>query len=166
MEAVHEWKIRPAIGADLNFIYSTWLKSYRCDSTLGRQVRKSIFFKEYYGVLDSIFQRERTRTLVACLPWNEVVILGFLVFEPDIIHYCFTKSDWQKKGVSKSLALRAFGSLPKRQKLPSGFIGREIQFTHRTRHFGEVCESRPGLIFNPFNLFKKTNQNEAENGKK
>lgn len=161
-----DWKIRHARGEDLNFIYSTWLKSYRCDSPTGRSVRKSVFFREYYGVLDSIFQSRSTQTLVACLPNNEIVLLGFLVFQPDILHYIVVKSDWQQRGVAKSLCEKAFGSLPARQILPSAYIGREIQYTHYTRHFEPVLYQRPGMIFNPFLLFQKANQKEAENGKK
>lgn len=138
------WKIRIACGEDLNFLYSTWLNSYRCDSLIGRSTKKSIFFDEYKRVLDSILSATKTETLIACLPQDEKVILGYLVFEEGILHYVFTKQDFRRMGIARSLFSVAFGD---GVSLPS--------HTHLTRTGREILKSQSGLTYNPFLLFSR-----------
>lgn len=151
MTSKQEWAIRPAVGNDLNFIYSTWLNSYRHASRLGSSMRKSVFFKEYYGVLDDILAR--AKVLVACLPEEPTVILAFFVYEhrnhPElsIIHYAFTKESFRSLGIQRSLVKEA--------RLGEG---EPVFHTHETRDSENFFDGNPCLIYNPFLLFSRTNK--------
>lgn len=134
------WTIRPAEGQDIPFIYSSWLNSYRYDSSLGRGCRNQVFFPEYNRVIDRILSRENVKTIVACKTDEPGVIFGYLVFQPGILHYCFVKEVFRKEGVASSLALSASPA---------------IQFTHRTTALEPILKKHPELIFNPFILFKQ-----------
>lgn len=151
-----EWKIRLAAGPDLNFIYSTWLNSYRTDSYFGQSTRKSVFYDKYNEIVDAILAKPSTTALVAALPNELNVILGYLIFEPNILHYCFVKESWQRAGIAKSLAAAAFLN-------PRG----AVSFTHRTRWAEPVIARYPSAIYNPFLLFERqTSEKTRKNAQK
>lgn len=134
------WLIREAKPDELNFVYATWLNSYYADSYLGKSCRKTIFYQEYPSIIDAILNRPLTKIIIAEL---ESVILSYLVFEPKILHYLFTKEIYRKQGVAKSLYKKAFDD-----KAP-------LAFTHTTREGESFLTSRPELTFNPFKLYQQ-----------
>lgn len=144
MPSKNNWSIRLAVPADLSFIYSSWLNSYRSDSGIGRSTRKSIFFKEYNRVIDGILSDPFTRILVACLPDESNVICGFLAFAPGTLHYCFVKEDFRRFGIARSLAEEALGE---------GVS--EIWCTHRTELSRPIFQKNTELQYNPFLLFQR-----------
>lgn len=154
-----EWAIRPAIGSDLNFIYSTWLNSYRSDSKIGNSTRKSIYFSHYYGVLDAILRNQRTKVLVSCKLDEPNVIFGFFVFEnsiddinPATIHYSFVKEGFRRHGILKSLFEKAFDG-----------AGAAFFYTHQTREIEKILKENPKFLYNPFLLFsREDDQNHEE----
>ncbi len=134
--------IRPATGKDISFIYDTWLKSFRCDSPLGRSSKKSVYFDEYKLVIDFILSQ--SETIVAHSTTDTNLILAYLVFAPGTIHYAFCKEAFRKLGITKALFLEAFSE------------GQEpIQVTHRTGESSEIFRNHQFLIHNPFKLFKQ-----------
>lgn len=140
-----EWTTRPAKPEDLNFIYSSWQKSYQCDSYFGNSARKSIFFENYPSIVDSILARPNVDVVVACLNDNPNVILGYLVFElENILHYCFVKECWRRAGIARGLVAAAFFE-------PVG----GLVFTHRTKTAEPVIARYPSLNYNPFLLFQR-----------
>jgi GNAT superfamily N-acetyltransferase len=146
-----KWLLRAPKSSDLNFIYSTWLNNYRSDSEIGKSIKKSIYFAEYYGVLDAIFECKQTKVLIACLPEETNVILGFLVGADKILHYIFVKEDFRRNGIGRSLFENCF---------PEG--GGAVEFTHRTTSTHRLAE-KLSLTYNPFLLFERIIQG-AQNG--
>ena len=131
------WIIRHANPDDIPFIYATWLNSYRTDSDIGKSVKKSIYFKEYVKVLDSILAKDDTTVLVAVLPRNTAIILGYLVFQPSVIHYAFVKESFRKNNIAKSLLIDSAQHF--------NF------FTHRTKKSEPIIKSKlTQLDYNPF----------------
>ena len=137
---MQEWAIREARGNDLAFIYSTWLNSYRSDSHHRKTCTKFVFFKEYPKVIDLILAR--SQVLVACLPDDENVIIGYLVCETmnNILHYAYTKESFRNLGVAKSLI--------KWTPLKDPVL------THKTRCVEPLIEFL-GMTYNPFLLFER-----------
>ena len=140
-----DFKIRPAQGDDLNFIYKSTLDSYRYDSHLGKSCKNSIFYPEYQKVLDTILGKSDTKVLVACKPDEENIIFGYLIYEPLVLHYAFVKEAFRHYNIAKSLFTEAFGD---------GSV--TIQVTHQTKSIGELIRDHPQLVFNPFLLYKQT----------
>lgn len=141
------WIIREAKPDELNFIYSTWLNSYRYDSFIGKACTNSIFFSEYAAVIDSILQKPETCTLVAYFEESPSIILSYLVYEPLALHYLFTKEMYRNNGIATDLLFHAF---------PSCLQGDSIEFSHRTFTSEPILEKyKKHLRFNPFKLYER-----------
>lgn len=139
------WSIREAEGDELPFIYATWLNSYRSDSWVGKSVRKGLFFHEYPIILDALLQK--SKVLIAYFPDTPSVILSYLVYEPEVLHYVFTKEVYQKNGIAMSLFLTAFENL-----LSQGTL---IHFSHRTFMSEAILQKyQENLNYNPFKLYE------------
>ncbi len=136
--------IRSANGSDLNFIYATWLRSYRNDSEIGISVRKSVYFDSYQLIIDNILAKSTTRVIVACKPDEPEVIFGYLVAEPtlDVLHYAFTKEAFFKLGVAKSLYKTLFLN-----SSPSS-----VSISHMTHQANDLCKQ---FNYNPFLLYSQ-----------
>lgn len=131
-----KWAIRPANKDDIPFIYATWLNSYYHDSW-ARSVKKTIYFDNYKHVIDQLLQDSEVK--VACLPENTNVILGFLVEQLNIVHYCFVKEAFRRMGVAKSL-----------------FDHEKAYITHITRSFSPILrDHEETFTYNPFILFNQ-----------
>lgn len=151
----HPWVIREAKAEDLNFIYATWLNHYRYYSSLGKSCRNSVFFAEYPKVIDELLERPSTKVLVACFPETKDVVLSYMVFEPLILHYVFTKEIYRKHGIARTLFNQAFP------------YANTIQFTHRTLESEPLLQKYGNqLVFNPFHLYQQMNSPQKERGEK
>jgi hypothetical protein len=134
------WTIRNAVGDDLPFIYATWARSYRYDSPLGRSCRNSIFFPNFNKVIDWIMNQDDTRIVVASDPNDSKVIYGYLVHQPDVVHYVFTKEIFCNFGIAKSLF---------------NYVGGATYCSHKTLMSKDILDKHPEIIYNPFLLFKQ-----------
>lgn len=143
--------IRPARGSDLNFIYSTWLDSYRYDSKLGKSHKNSIFFENYRHVIDHIFSKPDTTTTIACIKEDQNTILGYIVSEPKILHYIYTKGAFRRFGIAKSLAFEAFKDFTHLEN---------ISHTHETYTAAPILDKYPALIHNNLLLYKTHKENQ------
>jgi len=142
------YQIRSAKPADINFIYATWLNSQKYDTALGLSCRKALFFEQYRLVIDTILASEATQVLVAVLPENEDVILGYLVFQtPDTLHYAFVKEAFRKLGIAKQLIEKAYPSFLEKNK--------NLYFSHSSKYAQPILKKFTNLTFNPFLLYKK-----------
>ena len=134
-----EFRIRLADSSDLNFIYDTFLNSLHYDTELGKSCRNDIFYPEYQKIIDRILLRSTIK--VACHQEEPSVIFGYLIFEPDILHYCFIKQSFRRLGIATALFNDSF---------TNGFV----YATHLTRS-GVPTLKKFNLIFNPFILYKE-----------
>jgi hypothetical protein len=104
-----EFNIRKATGQDLPFIYSTWLNSFKHSSNIGKSCRSTIFFEEYRQIIDNILAQSEVR--VACHHEVPDVIFGYAVYDPECIHYAFTKESFRKLGIAKKLLEPVMGTI-------------------------------------------------------
>jgi hypothetical protein len=126
------WKLREPIGSDIPFIYSSWMKSYRYGSHIGKSCKNSILYSNFYKIIDYILSQDNTKILVASHLDDPLIVFGYMVAQPNVIHYCFVKEDFLRFGIAKSLYEEIGG----------------IYFTFKT------MAVIPELVFNPFLLYK------------
>lgn len=131
------YKLRQAIPSDINFIYSTWLDSYRYDSTIGKSCPNSTFYPNYQQVIDNLLKD--SDVLVACHDESPEVIFGYLVYDSDIIHYCFVKQAFRELGLAYAMWREA--------QFP-------LTFTHKTLSLEPILIKHKELKYNPFLLFQ------------
>lgn len=133
-------EIRQAIPNDINFIFSTWLKSYRKSSFVGEKVENKEFFNNYNQIIDNLLLK--STTYVACLKDDEIVICGYICAQDDIIHYIFVKEVFRNLGIARKLI--------KHMEVPPTYT------THLTR-MSEGLLVKFNLKYNPFLLFQGGN---------
>ena len=136
-----DFKIRSPEPKDLNFITSTFLKSMKTESSLGRSTRSKIFFKEFNEVLDYILSV--STTLIACEKDTESTILAYLIYENETIHYCYVRPSVRRFEIAKDLLLYVY---PDKQ---------DVYFSQNTNDSKKICKKYPELVFNPFTLYRK-----------
>lgn len=127
---------------DLNFILSTWLKSYRLDSKFTNFIRNSVFYPWHERLIKKILARENTRPYVACLKEDPFVILGYLITEGPVVHFAYVKGPFRRMGIFKTMMKAAAIDL----QAP----GERINYTHHTQDMNWLSEKYPTLNFHPY----------------
>jgi len=138
--------IREPRATDLNFITSSFLKSFRRESSLGRNTHLESFYKDFPKVIDSILSK--SSVLVAALPENDNAIISFIVYEPTIIHYAYTKTVFRKMNVIKELIQKAMN------------LKEPLFYTFLTNDIKKIQIKYPELKFNPFINYQKEIHND------
>ncbi len=130
-----------ALGAeDLPFVYATWLKQVVKNCVGFEHLSDARLYHKQMQVVKSILSR--AATLVAHLPDDPHVILGYLVLEKSrrvarpIIHWIYVKSPWRENGIAAQL----LGELSPNDCVAS-YMSRVTQ--------GKIISKYPGLQFDP-----------------
>lgn len=100
--------------------------------------------------MDWILAQESTVTLVAVLPDDPSIILGYLVYEPGILHYVFVKEAFTRIGIARSLYDRA---------------GLPMTCTHKTVTVRPIMDKYPNIVYNPFLLFVSQRRKDGSTNK-
>lgn len=97
-------KIRQQNEDDTNFIYHSWLRSYRNRADV---IPYHWYYKIYQGVLDRILKRPAARVAVACHPEYSDQIFGFIAYEHTgpipTVHYIYVKDPYRSNGIAQAL---------------------------------------------------------------
>jgi len=111
---------------DVDFIWSSWLKSYR-SSPHTRKWSEAAYLDYQRPRIERLLGR--SQVLVARpLDWAQG-ILGYLVYEPNLIHYVYVKSTYRHQGVARSLLAT------------SGVQLSECSYSHRVPPFALYLDS-------------------------
>lgn len=130
------YTIRPAIPSDLNFIFSTWSKSYRYNSKLGRLCRNSIFFPAFQKVMDHLLGISPVNVASSD---DGLTIYGYIVYQPpNILHYVYVKDAFAKLGIAWALLGASFQDVS------------QYTVTHLSDDGESILEAHPEFDFNPF----------------
>jgi hypothetical protein len=129
------FKVRAYKPEDKSFIMATFLRGLYYGDSWFSLMPKDVFMKNYTQVIEAMLLKNAV--MVACLPDDEDVILGYSIISFDFttIHWVFVKSAFRKQGITKSL-------LP---QYPT-------QVTHLTDLGRQLLPKFKECIFNPFAL--------------
>lgn len=100
---------------ECNLVLAGWLRTYVGERPGG--IERSVFFQLCAPVVRALIAS--STVVVATLPEAHDVVLGWVAFDGDVLHYVVVKPRWQRLGVA-SFLLRDFMGLP-------------ITYTHRTQ---------------------------------
>lgn len=138
-------KHRPLKPSDMNFIYSSWLKSYR-QSDWAKDISNDVFFTQHKEIIDNIIARPTTSVIVICNPNDDDQLYGFLVHEvagsSAAVHFVYMKYNFRKLGIMKNL-MGVYGYTTSTSPV---FI------SHIPRNY-ETLKTRYNLVFSPYLLF-------------
>lgn len=107
--------IRPARTEDINFVFDSWLKSWRKSRYAG-VVPNHLYYATYRATIESLVARGAMLT-IACHPVNTDHILGWICTEQTldgyaVVHYLYVKDPFLKLGVDKELLEAVTGITP------------------------------------------------------
>ena len=110
--------IRLHEATDEDFIYSTWMKSFR-DNSYARAVPTQLYNIGQRKRINKILSKEGVNVLIACDAETPELIYGYAVMErtPDVLHYVYVKSAYRKLGIAKALLI--------------DFLDNSVLYTHK-----------------------------------
>jgi len=134
-------KMRAPNTEDTNFIFNSWLKSYR-SSNFAKDQCNVVFFENYKKVVSDLI--ERSLITIVCNPEDDNHLYGYIVFEnlPGnnlLVHYLYVKHTYRKQGIAKQLV----GSV------------RTSSNPILTSHHTQVCKTSKSIIYiyDPYRAF-------------
>lgn len=95
------YTIRPFTETDRSFIFSTWLLGLYHGNDWFGEIDKDVYFKQYQQVIDALLKKSEVR--VACLPDEPDVVLGYVAYTGNTLHWVFVKKAWRKLGIATAL---------------------------------------------------------------
>lgn len=97
------FSIRQSNLNDINFVYATWLRSYKDFSPISKYIERQSFFPSYQRILDKLLSRDQIKVMIACDENDSELIFGYVAFEPGIVHFIYVKEPFRKMGIAKKL---------------------------------------------------------------
>lgn len=100
-----EIMVREPTGVDVDFITSSWLKSFRESGFMVNTVPNRVYFNQHHKILEKIIPR--SRILVACNSMDPDQIFGWICAEIMdrhlVIHYIYVKDAFRQMGIASRL---------------------------------------------------------------
>lgn len=129
--------------ADLNFILSAWLQSYKT-SEFAHHIPKNVYYPHHQELISQILLKETNHTMVACDPIDSSLILGFITFstKAPIIFYCYVKHSFRKFGLGSALMDHVLATV----KVPESDF---VMVTHKPKRWSSLTR-RWKLVYNPY----------------
>lgn len=138
-ETTPQVRIRAATEEDVNFIFNSWLKSFR-DSAFARNITDTVYFDQHHKVLEDLLKS--CDVLIACNNINSGEIYGYIVTERVsgifVTHFAYTKHLYRGLGIAKSLFKEA----------GADFSVASV-YTHSTKSSERYAE-KYNLVHNPY----------------
>lgn len=95
------YNIRTATTDDRNFVLKSFLLGIYYGDSWFSKIPKAIFMNNYKKVAAALFDNPRNMVVVACLPDDPSVILGYSIISGDglTLHWVYVKKDWRNRGI-------------------------------------------------------------------
>ena len=105
--------VRDALPGEENFVYNSWLHSYR-SSSFARPIDSKTYYAFHHAVIERLLSRTTTSILIAAHAMTPDVILGYLIVETPatmplgcatmpIAHFVYVKQPFRRLGIGKAL---------------------------------------------------------------
>lgn len=135
-------RLRSATSADVNFIFSSWLKAYR-RSEFAKEQQNPIYFENQHKLIESLLKR--CDVMMACDHNDTAQIYGYSVTEKlegaFVVHFAYTKETYRKLGVQQLLMTT------------QGYtLNTPCIYTHRTFKAAKYERDFP-VVYNPYVAF-------------
>lgn len=141
MKKTPQIRFRPAGQEDVNFIFNSWLKSYR-NSYATKNITSTFYFTEHHKVIERILAA--AKTVIACNQEDPSQVYGYVVGDTVdgifVIHYLYVKHSFRGLGLGK-LLFNAFDHDPTAASL----------YTHHT-HMAHRLAAKYNMLHHPYIL--------------
>lgn len=113
---------------EFKFIIDSWSSSFRKSKFAG-VIPNNLWMETQRATISQIMLREQCDILLAIAPRTSEEqprrIMGYIVGEPGILHWVYTKKDFRRLGIGSSLLQELLSKWPRTQRA-------HPRFTHRT----------------------------------
>ena len=137
-------RFRAATVEDANFIFNSWLKSYR-HSHFARLVTNAIYYSEQHKIIERLVKD--CKTIVACNESDPTQIYGYInggtVDGFLVINYLYVKHSFRNMGIGRAL-LNVFDHDPSTASI----------YTMHTR-IADTLAPRFNMVYHPYILFQE-----------
>jgi len=144
--------VRDAQIEDVNFIFSSWLKSFR-GGLLCKNVDNTIYFAEHHKLIEKLLKRSTLK--IACDANDVASIVGWTCYEKIdgimVIHYAYTKHYFRGLGIQREI-----------MKHMNHDISTAGIYTHDTLQ-GARLSIKYNLIYHPYILLNYNDGKETKN---
>jgi len=146
--------------ADLNFIWSSWLKSYR-SSDFSTSISNDVYFTFHQALINHILLNPTNSATVLVDPEHEDEILGYIVYctTRPIIHYVYVKNSYRGRGIGMYL----FQGIAKHYEQIQGKKKFKIETTHKPKNWAKAKKDL-SLVYNPYITGDYATYEKVENG--
>lgn len=97
-------QIRTATEADVPFIFSTWLRSYR-DSLFAANISTTVYYAEHHKVVERLLKT--SDVYIACASDDIAELYGYICAQKVdgilVLHYCYVKHSYRHLGIGAQL---------------------------------------------------------------
>jgi GNAT superfamily N-acetyltransferase len=128
----NRFSVRDFEATDKNLVIVSWLNGYYYGNDKFNKIPNILFFDNYRKTITDILASPLTTIKIACLSDDPDVILGFSVFDKDILHWVFVKKSWRNLGIAKEL------------------VPKDIKYCTHVTKSGEALRRKYGVILAPF----------------
>jgi GNAT superfamily N-acetyltransferase len=146
---MNEVLLRKATRADIQFITSGWLKSFR-NAPFVRGVPNGVYYYYHHKILEELLPR--AQVMVACSEADHNQLLGFICAEKMdgdvlIVHYVYVKQLLRKQGIARFML----------DTLRSELGTTSTQYTAKTYAAIDLEDKlkADGMVYNPYILYTK-----------
>lgn len=142
-------RFRPATAEDANFIFNSWLKSYR-NSHFAKLISNTIYYSEQHKILEELVKK--CTTIIACNENDSSQIYGYInggtIDGFLTINYVYVKHSFRNMGIGKSL-LNLFDHDPANAAI----------YTMHTR-IADRLAPKYNLVFHPYAMLQEFDKKE------
>ena len=134
------FKVRFADAADVPFIFSSWLRSYR-ETRAAKLVGNAQYYEGQHAVIEGILQRPNIVVEIACDEHDPSTIFGYIVHEVSkepLVHWLYVKLPFRNFGIGQSLLQGATSTSTK------------LTITHLPKIEKKLFEKFPNVNYNPY----------------
>jgi len=140
---------RTAGEADLPFIYSSWLKSYR-NSNFAKPISNDVYYENHHDIIEDLLAS--SQVILACNVNDPAQIMGYVVASKIngilTYHYLYVKHTYRRLGIGK-LLFNVF-------EQPD----QPACYTHETATAKKLAP-RYNLIYNPYLIVINSKENPS-----
>jgi hypothetical protein len=137
--------VRHASEEDVNFLFHSWLRSYR-DSSFAKDVSTDHYYSSHKRLVSGLLAR--CQVYVACNPTDVEQIYGFMAWERIadvlVVHYAYVKYSFRHLGVAR----RLWASVNPTDE--------PTLCTHAGKSFGDLRRAGYPISYDPYSLFRLT----------
>ncbi len=95
--------VRPCTLEDKSIILATWLKGNYWGCDYYHRMEQDLYFQEFAKKIHKILNKPGTQIDVAVLEEAPAIVLGYIIYNDQVLYWAYTKRHYRKEGILSAL---------------------------------------------------------------